>query len=121
MNAQGLPGACFRPAVFEPTFQKHARQPCGGCQIHVTDRSAFQPVATGVALLHGFHRADPERFEWRPPPYKYEHEKQPIDILYGSDGLRRHFAAGTPPADIVSEWRPQLDAFLRARASYLLY
>ncbi len=47
MNDLGLPGAFFRPAVFEPTFQKHAKQPCGGCQIHVTDRTAFKPVLTG--------------------------------------------------------------------------
>ena len=33
-----LPGVHFRPAFFEPTFQKHARQTCGGCQLHVTDR-----------------------------------------------------------------------------------
>ena len=35
MNALGLTGVYFRPAVFEPTFQKHAKQTCGGCQIHV--------------------------------------------------------------------------------------
>ena len=39
MNARGLPGVHFRPVFFEPTFQKHARETCGGCQIHVTDRS----------------------------------------------------------------------------------
>src|SRR5206468_12336509 len=38
MNSLGLDGVYFRPAGFEPTFQKHAKQPCGGCQIHVTDR-----------------------------------------------------------------------------------
>ena len=51
LNALQLPGVHFRPAGFEPTFQKHARQPCGGCQIHVTDRDRFRPVLTGVALL----------------------------------------------------------------------
>ena len=30
MNARGLAGVHFRPAFFEPTFQKHARQTCGG-------------------------------------------------------------------------------------------
>ena len=45
MNALKLPGAYFRPAVFEPTFQKHAKQTCGGCQIHVTDRRQFQARA----------------------------------------------------------------------------
>ena len=42
----GLPGVHFRAAFFEPTFQKHARQSCGGCQIHVLDRSSFQPLRT---------------------------------------------------------------------------
>ena len=41
MNRAGLPGVRFRPAVFEPTFQKHARTACGGCQMHVLDRQAF--------------------------------------------------------------------------------
>ena len=59
MNALGLPGAFFRPAVFEPTFQKHAKQTCGGCQVHVTDRRAFKPVLTGAALIAMFHRAAP--------------------------------------------------------------
>jgi uncharacterized protein YbbC (DUF1343 family) len=34
MNALELKGVHFRPAVFEPTFQKHAKHTCGGCQIH---------------------------------------------------------------------------------------
>ena len=45
MNALGLPGVYFRPAVFEPTFQKHAKQTCGGCQIHVTDAAPVQAGA----------------------------------------------------------------------------
>ena len=69
MNARHLDGAHFRPAVFEPTFQKHARTPCGGCQIHVLDRSAFSPCATAAALLLECYRTDPARFEWRQPPY----------------------------------------------------
>ena len=38
MNAKHLPGVHFRAAFFEPTFQKHAKQTCGGCQLHVLDR-----------------------------------------------------------------------------------
>ena len=69
MNALGLPGAFFRPAVFEPTFQKHAKQSCGGCQIHVTDRVAFKPVLTGAALIQMFWTQNPRKFAWRQPPY----------------------------------------------------
>ena len=74
MNARRLPGVHFRPAVFEPTFQKHAKKPCGGCQIHVLDRTTFRPVLTGVALIDAIKAAGPKDFAWRRPPYEYEHE-----------------------------------------------
>jgi uncharacterized protein YbbC (DUF1343 family) len=121
MNARGLAGVHFRPAGFEPTFQKHAKQPCGGCQIHVTDRDAFQPVKTGVALIEMFRRFDPVRFQWRQPPYEYEHEKMPIDILAGSDVLRQQIESGVPVEEIAASWRGDQEAFLRLRRPYLLY
>ena len=62
MNARGLPGVHFRPVFFEPTFQKHARQTCGGCQIHVLDRRAFQPLRAAVELIDEFRREDPAQF-----------------------------------------------------------
>ena len=68
MNRLALPGVFFRPAVFEPTFHKHAKTSCGGCQIHVLDRTAFRPVETGVALLAAFRASDPAQFAWRDPP-----------------------------------------------------
>src|SRR5436190_12650968 len=64
MNRRGLPGVFFRPVVFEPTFHKHARESCGGVQIHVLDRATFQPVAAAVALMEAFRAADPKRFAW---------------------------------------------------------
>jgi uncharacterized protein YbbC (DUF1343 family) len=121
MNALQLPGAVFRPAVFEPTFQKHAKQPCGGCQIHVTDRHAFNPVLTGVALIQMFRRVDPQNFAWRQPPYEYEHEKLPIDILAGSDALRRQIESDMTPHAIAESWRDEEEEFLRLRREYLIY
>ena len=66
----------FRPVVFEPTFHTHARQPCGGCQVHVVDRRTFRPVETGVALLEAFRAVAPDQFAWKPPPYEYEYDKR---------------------------------------------
>jgi uncharacterized protein YbbC (DUF1343 family) len=121
LNALELPGAYFRPAVFEPTFQKHARRSCGGCQIHVLDREAFRPVVTGVAVIQTFYRLDPSSFAWRPPPYEYEHDKSPIDILAGSDLLRRQIETDVPLEEIIEGWREDEEAFHRVRAPYLLY
>jgi uncharacterized protein YbbC (DUF1343 family) len=121
MNAASLPGAFFRPAGFEPTFQKHAKQPCGGCQIHVTDRTRFRPVLAGVALIDTFRRQDPTRFAWRQPPYEYEHDKMPIDILAGSDTLRRQIESGVSVSDIGASWRDDEEAFRKLRQPFLLY
>jgi uncharacterized protein YbbC (DUF1343 family) len=121
MNALKLPGAYFRPAVFEPTFQKHAKQTCGGCQIHVTDRQQFQPVLVGVALIAMFHQVDPARFAWRQPPYEYEHDKMPIDILAGSATLRGQIESGTSARDIAASWKKDEESFRKLREPYLLY
>jgi uncharacterized protein YbbC (DUF1343 family) len=121
MNARGLPGAHFRPVFFEPTFQKHARETCGGCQIHVTDRQAFRPVRTAVELIEEFRRQSPARFAWRRPPYEYEHDKEPIDILYGTDQLRTTIDAGGDVQALIAAWAPEEEAFRRQREKYLLY
>jgi len=121
MNGLGLPGAYFRPAGFEPTFQKHARQACAGCQIHVTDRRTFKPVLTGAALIGAFHRAAPDTPLWRQPPYEYEQEKLPIDILAGSARFREQIEAGDPATRMADSWRADEEAFRSLRAEYLLY
>jgi uncharacterized protein YbbC (DUF1343 family) len=121
LNGRGLPGVWFRPVVFEPTFHKHAHTPCGGCQLHVTDRSRFRPVETGVVLMDAFRRADPAQFHWREPPYEYEHTKIPIDVLYGSSALREQLDAGVPAADIARGWRDGVAQFQTMRKTFLLY
>jgi uncharacterized protein YbbC (DUF1343 family) len=121
MTALGLPGTYFRPAVFEPTFHKHAAARCGGCQIHVLDRERFRPVETAVALVAAFRAADPERFRWRDPPYEYEHEKLPFDILAGSSELRQQIEADTSAREIARSWQGEVRAFMKTREQFLLY
>ena len=121
LNALGLPGVHVRPATFEPTFQKHAGDACGGCQLHVTDRRAFRPVATAVALIAACRDALGAAFRWREPPYEYETEKMPIDILAGSDALRRDIEEGRSLDDMAAGWDEAVTSFAPFRARYLLY
>ncbi len=121
LNALDLPGMHFRPVTFEPTFQKHAGRPCGGCQIHVTDRRAFRPVLAGVAAIAACRETLGDRFGWREPPYEYEHDKLPIDILAGSAALREDVVAGRRATDIAAAWEPDLAGFEALRRDFLLY
>jgi uncharacterized protein YbbC (DUF1343 family) len=121
MNARKLPGVHFRAAVFEPTFQKHAKRTCGGCQIHVLDRRSFRPVLTGVALIDQIRAAGPSEFSWRQPPYEYEHDKEPIDILAGSSALRTAIDAGARAEELAPVWDREMQPFLEVRTRYLQY
>jgi uncharacterized protein YbbC (DUF1343 family) len=88
LNAMDLPGVRFIPWEFEPTFQKHAREVCGGVFLLVTDRMEFRSVFTTCVMLSELRRLWPDSFGWKEPPYEYETEKLPIDILAGGSQLR---------------------------------
>jgi uncharacterized protein YbbC (DUF1343 family) len=121
MNRRDLPGVYFRPAVFEPTFQKHAGKACAGVQIHARDRRTFRPVEAGVELIAAFRASDPSQFRWKDPPYEYEYEKMPIDCLAGSSTLRDQIDAGVPAHEIAAGWKEPVDGFLKIRERVLLY
>ncbi len=121
LESAGVPGAIFRPAVFRPTFDKYAGEDCGGVQIHVTDPAAFRPVLCAVAVIKAASDLYPESFAWLDPPYEYETEKLPIDILYGGAGLRECLAGGMTAGEIAAEWSGPLTRFLESRSGWLLY
>ena len=121
LNGARLPGAAFRPARFIPTFHKWAGRLCGGVQIHVTDRDRFKPVATGLAIIAAARRLAPRRFAWRRPPYEFERRKLPIDILLGTDRIRRALQRGRPLGEIEATWRRDVRDWKRRRLPALLY
>ncbi len=81
-----MKGAVLRPHFFIPTFNKHKGKMCGGAQIHVTEENRFRPFLAGLGILEYCFRN--EATEWNPPPYEYEYEKLPIDILAGGPETR---------------------------------
>mgnify|MGYP001571769506 CR=1 FL=1 len=116
-----LAGVIFRTMYFQPTFQKHAGKLCGGAQIHITDRDKFKPFKTGVAILKAVHDIYPKQFKWKQPPYEYETEKMPIDILAGTDRLRKDIGKGESLKNMEVWWTEELRAFEKTRRQYLIY
>ncbi len=117
-----LPGVVFRPLHYQPTFQKYAGTLCGGAQIHVTDREKFKPFKTGVAVLKVVHDLYPVDFAWKQPPYEYETKKLPIDILAGTDRLRKDIESGEDLNRIEEWWEEESSHFdSKFRKRYLLY
>src|SRR5438128_5234973 len=121
LERERLPGVRFRPARFLPTFQKWAGRLCEGVQVHVTDATRFKPFLTGLAEIAIARRLAPRGFAWRRPPYEFEARRLPIDILCGTDTIRRAIEGGTPLATIELAWQRDLERWKRRRAPYLMY
>jgi uncharacterized protein YbbC (DUF1343 family) len=121
LNSIGFSGVYFRACGFQPTFQKHANQTCGGVQIHVTERDACEPVIVGVAAVKIAHDLYPLHFKWKEPPYEYVYDKNPFDVIAGTDKLRASIEQQESLESIESGWQEALEAFKREREPFLLY
>lgn len=122
LNEFKLEGVVFIPIYFQPTFQKHKGKLCGGAQIYVTNRNKYKPFKTGVAIIKAVHNLYPEHFEWKQPPYEYETEKMPIDILAGTDKLRKDIENGEDLNKMEEWWKEQCEEFnKKVRKKFLLY
>ena len=113
LHRYNLPGVAFRPMYFLPTFQKHADTLCGGAQIHVINREKFKPFKTGVAVIKSIHDLYPDQFSWKQPPYEYETEKMPVDILAGTDRLRKDIEHGEDIERMEERWQEECLQFSR--------
>ncbi|MEO6589443.1 MAG: DUF1343 domain-containing protein [Pyrinomonadaceae bacterium] len=116
-----LPGIIFRPTNFLPTFQKYKAEACSGVFLHVTDRTAFEPVLTGVALIKTAFEMYKESFKWKDTPYEYEFDRNPFDVINGSGKIRQLIEAGNSLNDIKQFWENDVLQFESMREKYLLY
>jgi uncharacterized protein YbbC (DUF1343 family) len=116
-----LPGVHFRPIYFQPTFHKGKDEVCGGVHVHVTDRRRFDSFRAGLHLLQAIAEQDPGKFHWKQPPYEYEYEKMPIDLIAGTSKLREDIDAGRGVARLEEMARDDVRRFRKVRKDYLLY
>ena len=121
LSRNNLPGCRFRPLYFRPKFQKHAGGTCGGVQIHVTDRQAFDSYSTGVAFLQSVKRVAPEAFVWREKPYEFVADIPAIDLLAGDAQLRLALDADADLRELTQQWVQERAEFEATRREILLY
>ncbi|RUM47307.1 MAG: DUF1343 domain-containing protein [Desulfocapsa sp.] len=121
LAATELPGCFLRPLVFQPTSGKWAGEVCVGFQIHVTDTVTFMPYRTSLALLQAVMLEYPDDYAYKEPPYEYEFERLPMDLILGDSALRKDLEAGVSVSLLEKQWQPELMEFKQIRKKYLLY
>jgi uncharacterized protein YbbC (DUF1343 family) len=116
-----LPGVQLLETAFRPTFQKWQGEVCRGFFLRVADREAFRPYRTTLALLQALLALYPGEFQWKQPPYEYERERLPIDLLTGDPAVRTALESGMPVEELEKSWEQGLGEFKKVREGYLLY
>jgi len=116
-----LPGIILRPAAFEPTWNKWQNRLCHGFQIHVTDPKAYSPFLTSLRLLSGVRTLWPQDFAYKPPPYEYEFERLPIDLILGARNIREAVENTMNPNELEAIWKDDLRRFCEITAKVRLY
>ncbi|MCX7821848.1 MAG: DUF1343 domain-containing protein [Syntrophobacterales bacterium] len=117
----GKYGLFLRPIFFEPTYDKWSGKTCGGFHIHILDTNLWKPYRFGLELLQQLIKLYPKAFKWLDPPYEYEHLKLPIDILIGSERIRRAIESGVDVEKIEDQWQEELENYINLREDVMLY
>jgi uncharacterized protein YbbC (DUF1343 family) len=121
LESSNICGVAFRATYFMPAFHKYNGQLCGGIQMYVTNRAQFAPVTTGLQIIKTIHNLYRDDFCWRQPPYEFEKEKMPFDILIGNSSVRKAIENNASIRTIEQQWQTGLAKFKRLRKKYLLY
>ena len=121
LKKANLPGVVFRPAVFEPTSNKWQQTACYGFQIHITDQQQYRPYATTLHLLQAVILHHREQFEWKTPPYEYEFERMPIDLIIGDRTIRKRLEELDRIDEIEASWQGELNQFKKIARKFHIY
>lgn len=121
-----LSGCRLRECWFEPTFHKHAGKLCAGMQIHVDDRAydhaGFRPWRLVALAFKALRMLRPDYDLWRDFVYEYERGRLAIDVINGSELLRRWVDdAAATVADLEELATPDETSWLEEREAVLLY
>ncbi|MGD8238069.1 MAG: DUF1343 domain-containing protein [Armatimonadota bacterium] len=114
-----LAGVRFEPIRFVPESIAHRAahptcegQLCGGVRLVCTDRGAYRPVRTAVAMIRALLDLYPNKVRFR---------KGHFDRLAGGDGLRKDLVARVPYPEIVRRLESNLAGFEGLCRDVLLY
>jgi uncharacterized protein YbbC (DUF1343 family) len=116
-HLQEIPGLFLREAAFEPTSHNFSGKECNGLQIHVTNPQVAESYLLGLAVIRSAFELC-EEFRFSEPPYEYEKEISPLNLLIGSHKgiakLTSSFQGFDDPfwSDGVDEYKENVKPFL---------
>lgn len=121
LGEENISGCILREVAFEPLSNKWEGSLCRGFQIHVVDPNRYKPYETSLRLLQAVIASHGDSLQWKTPPYEYEFEKLPIDMIIGDPSVRRRLQNLENLNDIIVSWNDALAQFRSMSKVYYLY
>lgn len=121
LPAKASAGCRLQQVTFRPTFHKWQGELCRGFMVHVTDPGTFRPYAFSIAVLRAILLNHGDRFQWKQPPYEYEFERMPIDLILGDRSLREDLEKGLTIKELQAGWEEEIRKFREWREDFLIY
>jgi len=121
LGGNKLPGVVLRKTAFEPTSNKWKGQLCYGFQLHITDPDKYDPYLTTLRLLQAVMINHRDQFEWKSPPYEYEFNRLPIDLIIGDKKIRQQLDNFDKIDKIEKTWQKDLERFIDTSLEFRLY
>lgn len=112
LDKRHIPGCIFRIHNFIPTFNKYAGILCHGIQIHVIDHKNYYPVSTALDIIDSIITTSSRgSLKFNPPPYEYERNLMPFDILSGDSIMRTSLLNRIPVRIEKERWKQEIEDF----------
>ena len=110
LNADQMPGLRFVPITFTPESSRFAKQSCEGCYIEVIDRTAVEPVPSGLRIAWELKRLFGDAYQIKG-----------IGRLLRNEEMLDQLMTTADPTTLPALWRGPLQAFEATRQKYLIY
>lgn len=113
----------FIPVFFKPEFSKYAGQVCKGVFFHVEPRfyHHFRSFQVYYEVLRWLQHHHPGEFQWKQPPYEFEYQRWPIDMICGGEMIRLGIEKNCPFQQLASQIEDQINQYQEVVSDYILY
>jgi uncharacterized protein YbbC (DUF1343 family) len=116
-----LKGVKFIPVFFKPEFSKFSGEVCHGVLVHPENLEKFKSFQVYYEIIRLIAQLYPGEFKWKRPPYEFEYMRLPIDMICGSDLIRKSIKKDKKFEEIKSIIDKEIRKYREIAVDYLLY
>jgi uncharacterized protein YbbC (DUF1343 family) len=110
LSRRFVPGVRFVLTRFTPRDGTHKGEACEGISLVITDRASLHSMLMGLEIASVL---------WKMYPDHFAIDK--LIELVGNKNTVERLKKGDAPVRIVEDWEPEIEAFRKIRAKYLIY